>query len=142
MKTKYATLVHIALIQRIKEIMTFEGLCGAEQLKNGVRFLCGGKVYLESLTSNRMIVGYIMSEDVNGKWRYKLLTNEEVEIESVVFDKQTKCYDMPKVVHPDYRLVGYDPVRLHLSKKGDVKYTFARFGFHIDDNSLVVEHTE
>jgi hypothetical protein len=104
---KRSAIIHIASLERMKEIFNLKGLCGTEYVIDGILYTCAGKVNL--VNSGKNITGFIVKER-RDKWTIRLSNDKMITIGRVEYnDDDGYIYD-ENIRCNDYRITHYWPI--------------------------------
>ena len=129
-RTKKQTIIHIASYSRLSSLFTFGGIDASMFEKDGLKFVCCGKVTLKMNRDGRICVGYVIDET-------QLLLKIRIEgvddmigIKRPKYDEkegryiyETKADDTESAT---YSLVQFSPVRFKINKSGSSSYIYSR----------------
>ena len=147
-KTKKQTVVHLSSHRRMSELFTFGGMDASTHYKNGLRYICCGKVCLVDQRGMKTI-GYILDETET-----KLKTRVEgrdgdVEVDRPFYDNDAGTYNYygdenvggdggcPGQDCDSFTISQYWPVRFKINDSGQCSFILSKVTLN-ERNELVL----
>ena len=107
---------------RMKELFAMEEHCATEFEvdRNDIKFIhtCCGKVNVSKGENNNNILGHILEETTNHKWKILLEDNDVVHLNEVTHDEEQKRYIFPQVTNNSNVITNHWPILLAVKING------------------------
>jgi hypothetical protein len=140
-RTKKQTIIHIGSHSRLSNLFTFGGIDASMFEKDGLKYVCCGKVTLKVNRDGRICVGYVIDET------QQLLKIRIVGVDDMItivrpkynekegrYVYETKADDTESAI---YSLVQFSPVRFKINKSGSSSYIYSRICLNAMNNIVL-----
>ena len=128
------TIIHISSIERVKKLLTIDGLSGATFEENNLLFSASPKAYI--LCDGQEIEGYVLRRR-NSNFIIRTSNNDIVECRAPKWVENLQKYQYFIQEGRAY-VKEFAPIRFLVSAHGEVKITLHRYTVDIQSGNIVV----
>ena len=121
--TKNQTVIHMFSNERINELLSFGGMSGAIQEKDGAKYFACAKVNLEN-RDGKNCIAYVMKENVHSLF-VKTENNSNdllIELKRPLYDCKNGCYHYHESGSQEFTITEVWPMRMKINKSGRTSF--------------------